>query len=60
MGWFISVLAIGIVAMGARYDWRRRRQREGVRVARPEISRWEEEGGSVAPDPERAASYTSH
>ena len=45
MGWFISFLAIGAVALGVGYD--RRRQRERSRVARPEIHRWEEEGGAV-------------
>ncbi len=45
MGWFISFLAIGVVALGAGQD--RRRQRNRSRVARPEIARWEEEGGAV-------------
>ena len=45
MGWFIGVLAVGVVALGAGYD--RKRQRERLRVARPEINRWEEEGGAV-------------
>ncbi len=38
MGWFIGVLAVGVVALGAGYD--RKRQRERSRVSRPEISRW--------------------
>jgi hypothetical protein len=46
MGWFIGVLAVGIVALGAGYDRKRQRERAG-RVSRPEISRWEEEGGAV-------------
>jgi hypothetical protein len=45
MGWLIGVLAVGIVALGAGYD--RKRQRERSRVSRPEINRWEEEGGAV-------------
>ena len=45
MDWFIGILAVGIVALGAGYD--RKRQRERTRVSRPEISRWEEEGGAV-------------
>ena len=45
MGWIIGVLAVGVVALGAGYD--RKRQRERSRVARPEINRWEEEGGSI-------------
>jgi hypothetical protein len=47
MGWFISFLAIGVVALGAGFD--RRRQRELSRVARPELNRWEEEGGAASP-----------
>ena len=44
MGWFIGLLAIGVIALGAEYD--RRRQRRFLRVSRAEIERWEEEGGS--------------
>jgi hypothetical protein len=57
MGWFIGVLAVGVVALGAGYD--RRRQRERSRLARPEISRWEEEGGAVPTDSGRAPPRTS-
>jgi hypothetical protein len=46
MDWFIGILAVGLVALGAGYD--RKRQRERARVSRPEINRWEEEGGAVA------------
>jgi hypothetical protein len=53
MGWFISFMAIGLVALGAGFD--RRRQRERSRVARPEIDRWEEEGGAVPPKAEPKA-----
>ena len=45
MGWFISFLAIGVVALGARLD--RRRKSERISVTRPDIDRWEEDGGSV-------------
>jgi len=45
MEWFIGVLAVGVVALGAGYD--RKRQRERIRVSRPEINRWEEEGGAI-------------
>jgi hypothetical protein len=45
MGWLISFLAIGVLALGAEFD--RRRQRKRSRVARREIHRWEEEGGAV-------------
>jgi hypothetical protein len=59
MGWFIGVLAVGVVALGAGYD--RRRQRERSRLARPEINRWEEEGGAVKADSgPAAAESTTH
>jgi hypothetical protein len=45
MRWFIGFLAIGVAALGAGYD--RRRQRHRLSVARPEVERWEEEGGSI-------------
>jgi hypothetical protein len=57
MGWFIGVLAVGVVALGAGYD--RRRQRERSRLTRPEINRWEEEGGAVPTDSARAPPHTS-
>ena len=57
MGWFIGVLAVGVVALGAGYD--RRRQRERSRLARPEINRWEEEGGAVPGDSGPPASQTT-
>jgi hypothetical protein len=56
MGWFIGVLAVGVVALGAGYD--RRRQRERARVARPEINRWEEEGGAVPEDKSQSAAQS--
>jgi hypothetical protein len=45
MEWFIGILAAGVVALGAGYD--RKRQRERSTLSRPEINRWEEEGGAV-------------
>jgi len=57
MGWFIGVLAVGVVALGAGYDRKRQRERFS-RVSRPEINRWEEEGGSV-PTVEPAAQPTT-
>jgi hypothetical protein len=57
MGWFISVLAIGVVALGAGYD--RKRQQAKFRLARPEIGRWEEEGGAVRLDPEQPGAPTT-
>jgi hypothetical protein len=61
MGWFIGFLAIGAVALGARFD--RRRQLERARLARPEITRWEEarwegEGGAVATEEGPMAAQT--
>jgi hypothetical protein len=60
MGWFIGFLAIGLVALGAGYD--RRRQRELSRLTRPEINRWEEEGGAVPADTPQSkpAQQTTH
>ena len=45
MNWAIGFLAIGAVVLGTQLD--RRRQRERQRLSRPEIHRWEEEGGAV-------------
>lgn len=56
MGWVISFLAIGVVALGAGYDKRRKRERS--RVARPEIQRWEEEGGAVQGESGRPVAQT--
>jgi hypothetical protein len=59
MGWFIGILAVGIVALGAGYD--RKRQRKRSRVSRPEINRWEEEGGALPADaPHATAQTTTH
>jgi hypothetical protein len=56
MGWFIGVLAVGVVALGAGYD--RKRQRQRTRLSRPEINRWEEDGGAI-PTVEPAAQPTA-
>jgi hypothetical protein len=45
MNWMIGILALGAVAAGRALDDQRRRQRH--RIPRPEINRWEEEGGAV-------------
>lgn len=44
MGWFVGLLAIAVVALGAGYD---RRRRERASVSRPDIERWEDEGGAL-------------
>ncbi len=56
MSRFVSLLAIALVSAGAAYD--RRRRRERIRVARPEINRWEEEGGAVPLEHGRTAAQT--
>jgi hypothetical protein len=45
MGWFIGFLAVGSIALGVGLD--RKRQRETTRVPRPDINRWEGEGGAL-------------
>ena len=55
MGWFIGFLAIGVVALGRRVR-SASTTRAGKRVPRPEINRWEEEGGAVPGDLERPLS----
>jgi hypothetical protein len=45
MNWAVGLLSIGAVILGTSLD--RRRQRERERLPRPEIHRWEEEGGAV-------------
>lgn len=49
MGWIISFLAIGVVALGAAYD--RRRQRERSSLSRSQMQRWEDEGGALPTGP---------
>jgi hypothetical protein len=57
MNWIIGILAIGAVAAGHALDDHRRRQRR--RVPRPEINRWEEEGGAVPVSTGRTAAQTA-
>jgi hypothetical protein len=47
----IGVLAIAVISAGAAFD--RRRRREKASLARPEINRWEDEGGAVRPERDR-------
>ncbi len=44
----VSVLAIAVISAGAALDRRRRRARASL--ARPEINRWEDEGGAIPPE----------
>ncbi len=48
----VSLLAIALISAGAAFD--RRRRRERIRLARPEINRWEDEGGALSGEPEAA------
>lgn len=50
MSRLVGLLAIAVVAAGINFD--RRRQRERTRLTRPEINRWEDEGGAVSPESE--------
>jgi len=52
----VGLLAIAAVSAGLAYD--RRRRRERIRLARPEINRWEEEGGAVPVEADRTAAQT--
>jgi hypothetical protein len=56
MNWLIGILAIGAVATGHALD--KDRQRTRRKVPRPEINRWEEEGGAVPVSPQRTAAQT--
>jgi hypothetical protein len=57
MTWLIGFLAIGAVAAGHALDKDRHLARR--RVPRPEINRWEEEGGAVPVTPQRTAAQTA-
>jgi hypothetical protein len=56
MNWAIGLLSIGAVILGTSLD--RRRLRERQRLPRPEIQRWEEEGGAVPVGRARTAAQT--
>jgi hypothetical protein len=56
MNWAIGLLSIGAIVLGTQLD--RRRQRERQRLPRPEIHRWEEEGGAVPVSGARTAAQT--
>jgi hypothetical protein len=58
MNWAIGLLSIGAVLLGTSLD--RRRQRARQRLPRPEIDRWEEEGGAVPVSGSRTAAQTSY
>ena len=42
----LGLLAVAMICAGATFDGRRRRERS--RLSRPEIQRWEDEGGAIA------------
>lgn len=50
MSRLVGLLAIAVVIAGVRLD--RRRRHELGSLTRPEINRWEDEGGAIAPEPE--------
>ena len=56
MNWTIGLLSVGAVILGTTLD--RRRQWERQRLPRPEIHRWEEEGGAVPVGEAKTASQT--
>jgi hypothetical protein len=58
MRWAIGLLSVGAVILGTTLD--RRRQRERQRLPRPDLHRWEEEGGAVPVSPARTAAQTEH
>ena len=51
MSRLVGLLAIAVVAAGIGLD--RRRRREQSRLTRPEINRWEDEGGAIPPESPR-------
>ena len=53
MNWAVGLMSIGAVMLGTTLD--KRRQRERQRLPRPEIHRWEEEGGAVPANRGRTA-----
>lgn len=50
MSRFVGLLAIAVITAGISLD--RRRRHERISLTRPEINRWEDEGGAIAPEPE--------
>ncbi len=52
----VTAVAALFVAAGTAFD--RHRRRERPRLARPEINRWEEEGGAIPTDSRHTAAQT--
>jgi hypothetical protein len=52
----IATIAVAAISAGTAFD--RRRRREKARLARPEIERWEEEGGALAVNSRRSVAQT--
>ena len=48
MGWRIGAAALGVLALGLAAIALDRRRRRATRLPRPDIDRWEEEGGAPA------------
>lgn len=57
MNWKIGLLSVGVLVLGAALDRRRRQERQ--RLPRPDIERWEEEGGAVPTSDDRTAAQTA-
>ena len=50
MSRLVGLLATALIAAGITFD--RRRRHERASLTRPEINRWEDEGGATAPESE--------
>ncbi len=49
MGWRIGAVALGVLALGlAAIALDQQRRRRSARLPRPDLDRWEEEGGAPA------------
>jgi len=48
----VGMLAVAVIAAGAAFDRRLRGRARSARLARPEINRWEDEGGAIPLDGE--------
>jgi len=56
MNLLVGLLVIGAIAAGVGHDRRRRYERQ--RLTRPEVNRWEDEGGAVPVTDTQTAAQT--